>query len=86
MLNPSKHLIDLAFKNLNAKSFIELGRKTGIHYKLLSRISEEKNQHKLISPAFKLILDNIPEEELKSFLEELLKSYYNKLINKPFGT
>jgi hypothetical protein len=76
MENPNKCVLNKAFQKYGVYTFTELSKKTGIHYMTLSRMFND-NAHKVISPAFKLVLDNIPPQELHSFLQELYTYYYN---------
>jgi hypothetical protein len=75
--NPSKELITMGFKKYDVHSFVELAEKTGISDDMLHRMFKS-NKHKIVSPAFKLILELIPEHELKPFLERVVKHLYHE--------
>jgi hypothetical protein len=75
MENPNKYLLNKAFQKYGVYTFVELSKKTGIHYMTLRRMLND-DSHKIISPAFKLILELIPEQELKPFLTSLNHHLY----------
>ena len=75
--NPNRELITMGFKKYDVHSFVELAEKTGISDDMLHRMFKS-NKHKIVSPAFKLVLELVPEHELKSFLERVVKHLYHE--------
>lgn len=73
---PTVKLINLTLKNNNAYTFVELAKKTGFNNVNIHRVFN--GTHKMLTPAFKLILDNIPPDQLHPFLCELYHYYYNE--------
>jgi hypothetical protein len=79
MTNLNKTLIDVAFSKYKVNSCLALSRETGLHHATLRRI-QNNSKYKLFSPPFKLILDNIPPDQLYPFLRELYDYYYENNI------